>query len=46
MTYRIIRVGAGVYAVVDEGQPVPLFTGPYEACEAYLERQRLQLCRN
>ena len=46
MTYRIMRVAAGLYAVIDECQPVPVFTGPYEACEAYLERQRLHLCRN
>ena len=46
MTYRIMRVTAGLYAVIDECQPVPVFTGPYEACEAYLERQRLHLCRN
>ena len=46
MTYRIMRVAAGLYAVMDESQPVPVFTGPYEACAAYLERQRLHLCRN
>ena len=46
MTLQIVPVAGDRYAVLAPNHPVPVFTGSYEACTAFVERERLALCRS